>query len=281
MALKPHSAPTNSAASAVLYAPESFARAFARRYRRRIKRHGMLASDGGVAQVLAVSVRGPAPYTQRILCTNEEVEGGIDRALPSGMACSIGKRLPYVTHESSLRAGHTGNLPVFLTATNSERVPELLGSPFLSSALDSIGLVEGECLQTAHAVSFTLRTPTIERVELAFQAVIQLATALPRERASTLPARFPQSLKPLSPIVLEWGILDPVLRVARIAEAHPDALRRLLGTAHHYATKVRKYLETTRYPDGDAAQVLRAFTESVALAEGRLAGVTPLPISRA
>ena len=261
------------------YDPEGFARAFARRHKRRVKRYHTVTARG-IEQQFTVSVREASRPTWRITCDAEAVSGELDRSLPGGMRCSVGAPWPYGMHESRFRAGRKGEFPVFITSQDSERVPELVKDPAFLAALDVSELAPSECLQTVSGIGFVFLRPTQQRVDAAFAVLEKLPNSFEMKVPRTIPSRYPTSLRPISSLLLEWGIVDPAVRAQRIADAHPDALRRLMGSARYYAKKIKTYLERTRFPDSDSAQVIQSFVQAVALAETRMQGVEALPQHR-
>jgi hypothetical protein len=254
---------------------ECFAREFARLNNRRVKAYSTVTADG-IEQRFTVSVRDGRRPTRRNTCGPQTVDGDLDSVLPRGMRCSVGAPFPGFTHSSRFRAGKRDELPVFVTSQDSERVQELLQIPGLVSALDVSDLGPSEYLQTVAGLGFALRSPSQQRVESVFAALEELYGSLSTSVSPALPSRYPSILRPISPLVLEWGILDTAARAERIRDAHPDALRRLMGSGRIYAHKIDAYLTRTRFPDSEAAQTVRAFTEAVALAEARMRGVEAL-----
>ena len=253
----------------------AFAREFARLNNRRVKAYCTVTASG-IEQRFTVSVRDGGHPTRRIVCGPETVDGDLDRVLPRGMRCSVGSLLPGFTHASRFRVGRNDEFPVFITNQDSERVPELLQAPAFLFALDESELGLSECLQTVSGIGFALRYPTQLRVEKVFVALEALSDSLSRPVPRALPSRYPSVLRPISSVVLEWGILDSATRAERIRDAHPDALRRLMGSARYYGHKIDAYLTRTRFPDSEAAQIVRAFSQAVGLAEARMRGVEAL-----
>jgi hypothetical protein len=250
---------------------EAFAREFAQQNSRRVKRLHMPTAD-----VFAVSVRKDGEATLRIMCDADSVVGDLDRPLPRGMACSIGAALPHFTEPSRFGAGPQGEFPVFITSQNSECVPQLLDSAALLAVLDAAQLRPYEYVQTVQCLGFRFLHPSIGRVSATFDALQRLESAFPAPKQAALPDRYPASLRPVARAILEWGILDDRERAGMVAEAHPDSLRRLLGSARHYAAKIERYLSSTRYPDSESAQRVRAFVSAVAQAQSRMEGVKSL-----
>jgi hypothetical protein len=257
------------------YDPEGFAREFARRHERRVRRYSTVTT-GGIEKQFTVSVREVSRPTWRITCDSEAVTGELDRSLPTGMKCSVGAPWPHGMLESRFRAGRKGEFPVFITSQHSERVPELVRDRAFLAALDVSELAPSECLQTVSGIGFVFMCPTQQRVEAAFAVLEKLSNSFETKVARALPSRYPGSLRPISSLVLEWGIVDRAVRAQRIAEAHPDALRRLMGSARYYAGRIQTYLERTRLPHSDSAQIVKAFVQAVALAEARMQGVEAL-----
>jgi hypothetical protein len=278
----------NAAAQPSAYDAETLVRSFAKLHGGRVKRFRYLVSATGKRVACFHDLRESPieTFTARatletrrvwIECTGPNVKAGFpERGLPTGMYCSIGGAEQLGLRPSALRAGRAGEFPVYLSSRMSERVPELLASNALSVALDAVALGEGESLQTLSGLGVTLVRPSLERLTAVLDALAVLGGTFTRNPRVSLPAGFPRALVPMSPVALEWGIVDPCARPTRVAEAHPDALRRMLGTAAHYATKVDHYLETTRRPSSEVAQIIRAYREAVALATARLDGVVEL-----
>lgn len=270
----------NSAPVLHAFSPEALAREFARAHGRRVRRRWLLAAtDAGSAECFTVSVRTDR-LTMRLTCDGPRVEAETDRHLPPGMQCSIGAPVAHETRPSRFVAGRRGEHPVFVTRLRAERVPELLASDALLAALDALALGEGESLQTVYGVGFVLFRPDAARVAAAFGAAAGLAEAIRTPTGVPVAPRCPQALRPISELIAEWGVTDPHLRAARVADAHPDALARLLGSARHYAQKVERFLARTRSPDSDIARQVSAFRDAAALAEVRMRGVTDLRAPR-
>ena len=258
------------------YDAETFAREFGRRHSRRPRTVHLINAHGAIEDQFTVSVQHASEPKVRIICDAETVTGDLDITMAKGTACSVGAALPHFTFASPYRAGLHDSFAVYITNKNSERVPELLASAAFSSALSDSALEEGDCLQTVSGVGFRFVRPSHERVEAAFRALGTLATEFPATPRQALPARFPNTLRPIASSVLEWGILDPAVRAHHIAEAHPDALRRLIASAHYHAVRIDRYLSRTRYPDSPAALVVRGFVEAASMAKIRMERVASI-----
>ena len=258
------------------YDAATFARDFGRRHSRRPRTVHLLNAHGTIEDQFTVSVQHAGERKVRIICDADTVTGDLDCTMAKGTACSVGAALPHFTFASPYRTGPHDSLAVFITNRNSERVPELLASAAFSTALSDSALEEGDCLQTVSGVGFRFVRPSHERVEAAFRTLGTLATAFPPMLRQALPARFPSTLRPIASSVLEWGLLDPGVRAHRIAEAHPDALRRLIASAQYHAERIDRYLLRTRYPESPAALVVRGFVEAASLARIRLERVAAI-----
>jgi hypothetical protein len=251
------------------YSAEALAQAFGRLHGRRVRRfHAVF--DEAVIEHFRVSVQ-IGPLIRRVSCNAVQVEADIASPLPRGMQCSI-REARHHTRASNLQAG---GLSVFIASRSSERVPELIESLHLREALARLQLGEGESLQTVYGVGFVMVAPTLDRIMAGFDAITPLLSAFAPEASAPNP-RMPQPLQPISSVISEWGLADPAARARKVAQAHPDALLRLLATARVYEDRVARFLSRTRSPEGETAQAVRAYADAVNLAEARMVNVSDI-----
>ena len=146
-------------------------------------------------------------------------------------------------------------------------------SPEVVAALSSIDIGGDEQLTiNLGGVNALLESRGADKDWARLRQLVALARILPAEPSPTAvdPQKLPEDLRPLVPLLLEWGKSDDVDRADLIQAAETDLLQQLVDRGRPHLTRIAQFLGQTEVQDSREAAALDDLAQAVMEAQQEL-----------